>query len=88
MTGPGRAGFAVRPVVRCPVGHGMGQVYRDAATGRLFAPGLPLDGDQPREVLCRQCGQSYQVDPRRLRRAIRERWRYLLAILGPQLLHT
>jgi hypothetical protein len=76
MTGP--AGFAVRPVVRGPVGHEIGQVYRDAASGTLFAPGLPLDGDQPREVLCRRCGQPYQVDPRRLRRAIAERWRYLV----------
>ena len=76
MTGP--AGMAVRPVVRCPMGHGMGQVYRDAGTGTLFAPGLPLDGDQPREVPCGQCGRAYQVDPRRLRRAIRERWRCLV----------
>jgi hypothetical protein len=78
VTGPGLAGYAVRPVVRCPVGHSMGQVYRDTATGRLFAPGLPLGGDQSREVPCLQCGQSYQVDPRRLRRAIAERWRYLV----------
>lgn len=77
MTAPVPAGMAVRPVVRCPLGHGMGQVYQDAATGMLFAPGLPLDG-QPREVPCGQCGRSYEVDPRRLRRAIRERWRCLV----------
>ena len=52
--------------------------YKDAADGTLFAPGLPLDGDQPRAVLCAKCGRSYQVDPRRLRRAIRERWRNLV----------
>lgn len=76
MSGP--AGWAVRPAVRCPRGHGIGQVYKDAADGTLFAPGLPLDGDQPRAVLCAKCGRSYQVDPRRLRRAIRERWRNLV----------
>ncbi len=76
--GPGFAGWAVRPVVRCPQGHTIGQVYRDAVTGTLFSSSLPLDGDQPREVPCQRCEQSYKVDPRRLRRAIRERRRNLV----------
>lgn len=76
MTGP--TGMAVKPTVRCPRGHSMGQVYRDMASGTLFAPGLPLDGDQPRDVPCAKCGRSYQVDPRRLRRAIAEQRRNLV----------
>lgn len=78
VSGPGPAGMAVRPAVRCPQGHGIGQVYRDMTSGALFAPGLPLDGDQPREVACGKCGRSYLVDPRRLRRAIAEHRRNLV----------
>jgi len=69
------AGWAVT-VARCDRGHALGSVYR-AADGTLFAPGLPLGGE-PREVGCTRCGLAYPVDPAALRRAARERWRYLV----------
>jgi hypothetical protein len=75
MTGP--AGMAVTEL-RCPARHLMVTVYRDMTGGTLFALHGAVYGDTPRDVPCLQCGRSYQVDPRRLRRAAWERRRSLV----------
>jgi predicted RNA-binding Zn-ribbon protein involved in translation (DUF1610 family) len=75
MTGP--AGMAVTEV-RCPARHLMATVYRDARTGVLFAPGLPLDGDTARPVQCPGCGRAYLVRAKKLRRAVRDHLPYVV----------
>ena len=70
-------GLAVTEL-RCPLRHHMVTVYRDGADGSLVAVSGAVYGDTPRDVPCRACGRSYQVDPRELRRAAWERRRSLV----------
>jgi hypothetical protein len=75
MTGP--MGFAVTEL-RCPERHHMVTVFRNVTDASLFAPSGAIYGDAPRDVPCRACGRSYQVNPRELRRAAWERRRSLV----------
>jgi hypothetical protein len=73
----GHAGMAVTEL-RCPERHLMVTVYRDMTGGTLFGLHGAVHGDAPRDVPCLQCGRSYRVDPRELRRAAWERRRSLV----------